>query len=162
MRRRILAAAPLTAVLLVCGCSGPTDTGSPEAVGPTAPVTASGSPTRPAPSPSEGGTSAPELDYPEKAQALIPETSGAGSKKLPAFTPAGETYTIYADCTGKGSVAIVDRDNPDGEPHPIGCDDVPTVGVIHTETVPQHLTVKVTDGAAQWVIAIVEGDQRPA
>ncbi|MGW1296233.1 hypothetical protein [Streptomyces sp. NPDC002533] len=157
MRRRILTAAvPLTVVLLVGGCSGSADTGAPEGAGsktsPTAGEPAASSP---------GSTSAPALEYPEKAQALVPETSGAGNKNLPAFTPAEETYTIYADCTGKGSVSLVDRDNPDGEPHPISCDDVPTVGVIHTEAVPQRLMVKVTGGAAQWAIAIVSGDKRP-
>ncbi|MFI1224050.1 MULTISPECIES: hypothetical protein [unclassified Streptomyces] len=162
MRRRILtAAAPLAAVLLVGGCSGSANTGTPEGAGSKTTLTASGSPASPTSSPSAGGASAPGLEYPEKAQALVPETSGAGNKNLPEFTPAEETYTIYADCTGKGSVTVTDRDNPDGEPHPIACDDVPTVGVIHTETVPQRLTVKVTGGAAQWVIAIVAGDQRP-
>ncbi|MFB8102391.1 MULTISPECIES: hypothetical protein [Streptomyces] len=89
-----------------------------------------------------------------------PETSGAGDENLPAFTPAEETYTLYADCTGKGSVSLVDRDDPDGKPHPISCDDVPTVGVVHTEAVPQRLMAKVTGGAAQWAIVIVPGAMR--
>ncbi|MEU3205745.1 hypothetical protein ABZ702_18065 [Streptomyces cyaneofuscatus] len=163
MRRRILTAvAPLAAVLLVGGCSGSADTGSPEGAGSKTSPAASEPAASPAPPSSPGGTSAPALEYPEKAQALVPETSGAGDKNLPAFTPAEETYTIYADCTGKGSVSLVDRDNPDGKPHPISCDDVPTVGVIHTEAVPQRLMVKVTGGAAQWAIAILSGDKQPA
>ncbi|NEC20398.1 hypothetical protein [Streptomyces parvus] len=162
MRRRILTTAvSLTAALLVGGCSGSADTAAPGGAGSKTSPTAGEPAASPASPSSPGSASAPALEYPEKAQALVPETSGAGSKNLPAFTPTEESYTVYADCTGKGSVSLVDRDDPDGEPHPISCDDVPTVGVIHTEAVPQHLMVKVTGGAAQWAIAIVSGDKRP-
>ncbi|SCD53706.1 hypothetical protein [Streptomyces sp. ScaeMP-e83] len=116
MRRRLLtaAAAPLAAVLLAAGCSGSADT--PADADPKTPPTA-GEP-----------TAAPALEYPAKARALVPETSGAGSRNLPVFTPDEETYTLYADCTGKGAVTLVDWDDPDGEPHPIVCDGVSTVG----------------------------------
>ncbi|ARF74442.1 hypothetical protein B7C62_21055 [Kitasatospora albolonga] len=166
MRRRVLAAAPLTAVLLISGCTGSADTGTPEGSGRPASPTASEpaasqppSPSQPAPS---DGTAAPRLVVPGKAPSLVPETSGSGNKDLPAFTPAEEIYTIYAGCSGNGSVTLVDRDNPGGEPHAIVCNDVQTVGVIHTEIEPQRLSVRVTGGATEWKIAVVSGDTRTA
>lgn len=154
MHRRLLTAAPLAAILLISGCSGPANTDTSEKSHPPA------SAGDPAPSTSPKGSAAPSLDYPKKVPALVSETSGTGNRKLPAFTPDEEIYTIYADCTGEGSVSLMDRDNPEGEPHAIACDDAPTVGVIHAEAVPQHLAVEVTGGTAQWAIVIVTGDQR--
>ncbi|MEV4877432.1 hypothetical protein [Streptomyces cyaneofuscatus] len=162
MRRRILAVTPLAAILVIGGCTNSGDTGTSDEAGRKPSPTASMPAMSTAQASPSGGTSELELVIPGKAQVLVPETSGSGDKDLPAFTPSEEIYTVYAGCRGKGSVTLLDRDNPDGERHSIVCNDVQTVGVIHTEIEPQRLTVHVTGGSARWKVAVVSGDNRPA
>ncbi|MFI8088546.1 hypothetical protein ACIF9R_09520 [Streptomyces sp. NPDC086080] len=78
---------------------------------------------------------------------------------MPEFTPSEQAYTVYAGCSGKGEVAIVDRAG-DGKRHPVACDGARTVGVIHTPKEPQRLAIRVTGGTATWKISIVSGSQQ--
>lgn len=148
--RRCLAAATVAATFFLAGgCTDPAGTEPP----------ARGS--RNTPSADRSGrqatTALPELDVPENARVLVAETVGTGSADLPGFTPSEEAYTVYADCSGRGQVALVDRDG-EGQARPIACDGAGTVGVIHTDRKPQHLAIRVTGGAADWKISVVPGD----
>ncbi|MEU0578656.1 hypothetical protein ABZ465_15450 [Streptomyces griseoincarnatus] len=89
---------------------------------------------------------------------LLPETSGTGSEQLPRFIPPERVYTVYADCSGTGTVTVVDR-SADGGRHPVRCNGVATVGVVHTPREPQHLAVQVTEGPATWRLSVVSGAQ---
>ncbi|MFD0212439.1 hypothetical protein ACFVH9_25855 [Streptomyces hirsutus] len=66
-------------------------------------------------------------------------------------------YTVYARCSGKGTVQLVDRVNG-SEPHSISCDGVRTVGHVFTDAKWQALKVRVTDGNPSWTIAVVSGE----
>ncbi|MEV5936275.1 hypothetical protein AB0L56_26955 [Streptomyces sp. NPDC052079] len=66
-------------------------------------------------------------------------------------------YTIYARCSGKGTVQVVDLANGD-EPSLISCDGARTVGRVHTDEKRQALRVTVSDGNPSWRIAVVSGE----
>ncbi|MFJ3159706.1 hypothetical protein [Streptomyces kanasensis] len=91
---------------------------------------------------------------------LVPETRASGDRNLPPFTPDEPVYTVYASCTGKGKVKILDQGDG-SNPHPVACDGVRTVGTVHTEQKPQSLKIQVTDGTAEWTIAVVSGNHQP-
>jgi hypothetical protein len=147
--RRYIPAAAAAAIFLVGGCTGSADTDSPGGESQKTPAASTSSQQADA-------TQPPVLEVPKNAEVLVTETTGTGNKNLREFTPSEEAYTVYASCSGKGKVTIIDRDGR-GEPHLVACDGVRTVGVIHTETKPQHLTIQVTDGTSNWKVAVVSG-----
>ncbi|MFJ1982065.1 hypothetical protein [Streptomyces albogriseolus] len=150
MRRTTLTAAALATLFLAGGCSDEPEAKRPS---PTAATASAGKPTY-APA-----TQLPSLYLPKDAQMLVAETSGNRNQELPEFTPQEGTYTLYATCEGKGEVSIVDRDS--GNPHPVTCNGVHTVGVVHDDAKPQHLTVQVTGGPSLWKVAVVSGNHQP-
>ncbi|MFV2118723.1 hypothetical protein ACE14D_09845 [Streptomyces sp. Act-28] len=151
MRRFTLTAAAAATLLLVGGCTDESEHSRPEKPGPTN----TSAPTKRTPT-----TTPPSLDLPNGARILVPETAGNGDRDLPEFTPDEDVYTVFASCVGKGKVKIVDQDDV-GNPHPVACDGVRTVGAVHTDKKPQHLKVQVTEGTSAWQIAVVSGDRRP-
>ncbi|MEU0769507.1 hypothetical protein [Streptomyces albogriseolus] len=150
MRPTTLTAAAVATLFLAGGCSD-----EPEAKRPS-PTAATASAGKPAQTPA---TQPPGLDLPENARTLVAETTGDKTQKLPEFTPQEGAYTLYATCEGKGKVSIADRDS--GNPHLVTCNGVHTVGVVHDDTKPQHLTVRVTGGTSVWRIAVVSGNHQP-
>ncbi|MEU1923829.1 hypothetical protein AB0H23_31090 [Streptomyces albogriseolus] len=150
LRRTTLTAAALATLFLAGGCSD-----EPEANRPS-PTTATASAGKPAQAPA---TQPPSLDLPENAWTLVAETTGNRNQELPEFAPQEGAYTLYATCEGKGEVSIVDRDS--GNPHPVTCNGVHTVGVVHDDAKPQHLTVQVTGGPSLWKVAVVSGNHQP-
>ncbi|MFJ8692999.1 hypothetical protein [Streptomyces roseolilacinus] len=151
MRRFTLTAAAAAILLLVGGCTDKSEDSRLEKPSPT---------NTPAPTEHTPTTTPPSLDLPNGARILVPETAGNGDLDLPEFTPDEGVYTVFASCVGKGKVKIVDRDDV-GNPHPVACDGVRTVGAIHTEKKPQRLKVQVTEGTSDWQIAVVSGDRQP-
>ncbi|WP_432057643.1 hypothetical protein [Streptomyces sp. bgisy022] len=149
MRRTLCTAAALATLFLAGGCSDEPEAKRPS---PTAPTASAGRPT-PAPA-----TQPPSFELPENARTLVAETTGDTDRNLPAFTPQEGAYTLYATCEGKGKVSIMDRDS--STPHPVTCDGVHTVGVVHGDKKPQHLTVQVTGGTSVWRIAVVSGNHQ--
>ncbi|MEY9809859.1 hypothetical protein [Streptomyces albogriseolus] len=147
LRRTTLTAAALATLFLAGGCSDEPEANRPS---PTAPTASASKPTH-APA-----TQPPSLDLPENARTLVAETTGNRNQELPEFTPQEGAYTLYATCEGKGEVSIVDRDS--GNPHPVTCNGVHTVGVVHDDAKPQHLTVQVTGGPSIWKVAVVSGN----
>ncbi|MCI3153774.1 MULTISPECIES: hypothetical protein [Streptomyces] len=111
------------------------------------------------PAPTGPAASQPALAVPRAAEVLLPETSGTAGEQLPRFTPPEEAYTLYADCTGTGTVTIVDRSAGGGR-HLVRCNGVTTVGVVHTPREAQHLAVQVTKGPATWRLTVVSGVQK--
>ncbi|KOT37100.1 hypothetical protein ADK41_21225 [Streptomyces caelestis] len=152
MRRSTLTAAALATLFLAAGCSDEPESEA-KRPSPTAPTASSTKPTQ-APA-----TQPPSLDLPKNAQTLVPETTGNKDQELPEFTPQEGAYTLYATCEGKGKMLIVDRDS--SNPHPVTCNGVHTVGVVHEDKKPQHLTVQVTGGTSVWRIAVVSGNHQP-
>ncbi|MBG0854652.1 hypothetical protein I2W78_23110 [Streptomyces spinoverrucosus] len=107
---------------------------------------------------SGAGATQSALDLPADAEILIPETRGGGSTDLPVFKPETDVYTIYATCTGKGRMTIVDRNNPGDDPSKIGCNGPITVGRVFTEITTQKLSVQIRGGTANWTLAVVSGE----
>ncbi|GAA0654423.1 hypothetical protein GCM10009535_36400 [Streptomyces thermocarboxydovorans] len=101
----------------------------------------------------------PELTLPRGAKVLVPVTTGMGSADLPAFKPPTDVYTVYATCSGKGRMSIVDRDDAKGEPSKIGCNGPLTVGRVYTDITVQKLAVRIDGAGAKWKVAIVAGEQ---
>lgn len=152
MRRRTVAAATaLTTALMAGGCSASTDSSDSAKETSRTPV-ASTTPSSEAPESRESS-----LGLPEGAKVLVPEVSGNSDQELRKFTLSGDVYTVYARCSGKGTVQLVDRVNG-SEPHSISCDGVRTVGHVFTDTKRQALKVRVTDGNPSWTIAVVSGE----
>lgn len=146
--RRCLPAAVTTAVaapLLLTGCTATT----PDAPAARAEQPGAARPTAPA---------QPALTVPRAADVLLSETSGTGSDQLPRLTPPEKAYTVYADCSGTGTVTVVDRSAGGGR-HPVRCNGVATVGVVHTPREPPHLAVQVREGPATWRLTVVWGAQ---
>lgn len=90
---------------------------------------------------------------------MVAETVGTSGRDLPAFALSESAYTVYANCSGKAEVSIVDRDGQ-GKPRPIACDGTRTVGVIHTDETPQRPAVQVTGGPSRWKVAVILGSQQ--
>ncbi|MEU2248499.1 hypothetical protein [Streptomyces sp. NPDC019224] len=143
MTRHLPVVAVTTAVLLAAGCDSGPDHAPPQR---TSAV--------PRSSPGAGG-----LELPAHAHLLVPETAGDSDLALRRFTPEQGTYTIYARCTGKGSVTIVDEDRPEEEPNRVACNGVVTVGRVYSEVEAQSLRMRVRGGAATWRVAVVNGER---
>ncbi|MFC8537011.1 hypothetical protein ACFUJY_24275 [Streptomyces sp. NPDC057249] len=141
------------AVLLAAGCSSSGQDESAVRKYPSGGASDSRSSEGKRVAPSEGG-----LKVPAHAEVLVPETSGSSDLDLKRFTPKPGTYTIYARCTGKGKVTIVDLDRPKEVPTRVACDGVVTVGWVYSEVEAQSLRMRVRDGAATWTVAIVAGE----
>ncbi|MFD5726065.1 hypothetical protein ACFWMT_08155 [Streptomyces sp. NPDC058368] len=139
MNRHLPVFAAAAAVLLAAGCSGAAEHAPQKRAGSPAPSRAAG------------------LELPARAAVLVPETSGAGDLDLARFTPQQGVYTVYARCTGKGRVTIVDADRPDADPSRIACDQVVTVGRVYSEAEAQALRMRVQGGTATWTVAVVAG-----
>jgi hypothetical protein len=88
----------------------------------------------------------------------MPVTKGEGNTDLPVFKPETDVYTIYATCTGKGRMTLVDRDAPGDDPSKIGCNGPATVGRIYTDVIPQKLAVRTHGGTVNWTLAVVSGE----
>ncbi|GAA1418418.1 hypothetical protein GCM10009601_13900 [Streptomyces thermospinosisporus] len=125
-RNPVLPGGLLLLLLLTTACSGPAheETAAPKArpsngrsAGPEA----------------EGSPGKPELSLPRGAQILVPVTEGTGPADLPAFTPPTDVYSVYATCSGKGTMSIVHRDDAEGGPSKIGCNGPLTIGRVHTD-----------------------------
>ncbi|NEC69701.1 hypothetical protein [Streptomyces sp. SID9727] len=139
MNRHLPVLAAAAAVLLAAGCSGAEH----------APRKGAGDP---APSRAAG------LELPAHAAVLVPETSGSGDFELARFfTPREGVYTVYARCTGKGRVTVVDAGRPDADPSRIACDQVATVGRVYSEAEAEALSMRVQGGKATWTVAVVAG-----
>ncbi|MCG7525463.1 hypothetical protein MHW47_13535 [Streptomyces sp. OfavH-34-F] len=141
------------AVLLAAGCSSGQDESAVRKQ-PSGGASDSRSSAGKQAAPSEGG-----LQVPVHAEVLVPETSGSSDLDLKRFTPEQGAYTIYARCTGKGKVTIVDVDRPEEDPNRVACDGVVTVGRVYSEVEAQSLRMRVQDGAATWTVAVVAGEQ---
>ncbi|MGQ4485785.1 hypothetical protein ACN6LM_001734 [Streptomyces sp. SAS_281] len=141
MNRHLSVPALAAAALLAAGCSG----------GEHAPPKRAGAAAS-QPSPRAAG-----LELPARAAVLVPETSGSGDLDLARFTPRQGVYTVYARCTGKGRVTVVDTDRPDADPSRIACDQVATVGRVYSEAEAQALRMRVQGGTATWTVAVVAG-----
>lgn len=150
MRRCPTAAAAALVVFFLGGCTDSADT-DPSARASRTPSTKPTTPRTVAPQP-------PDLEVPQTARVLVPETSGTADAELPEFTPSEQAYTVYAGCSGNGEVTIVDLTGA-GKPHPVACDGVRTVGVIHTPEEAQRLAIRVTGGTATWKISIISGSR---
>ncbi|NEC04022.1 hypothetical protein [Streptomyces sp. SID7909] len=138
MNRHLPVLAAAAAVLLAAGCSGAGHAPQKRAA-------------NPAPSRAAG------LELPARAAVLVPETHGSADLDLKRFTPGEGVYTIYARCTGKGRVTIVDADRPEDDPRRIACDQVVTVGRVYSEADAQALRMRVQGGTATWTVAVVAG-----
>lgn len=143
MNRHLPVLAAAAAVLLAAGCGGADH----------APQKRTGSP---APRPS---SRAAGLELPAHASVLVPETRGSGDLDLKRFTPGRGVYTVYARCTGKGRVAIVDVERPEEGPSHVACHGIVTVGRVYSEVETQALRIRVEGGAAAWAVAVVSGVQ---
>jgi hypothetical protein len=97
-----------------------------------------------------------DLKLPKNPAFLLPVTQGKGSQKLPAFEVSGDTYTLYVRCEGKGITAIT-YGNGDTDASNVKCNTVPTVGRVHADPGPQHLSVKVQGGDVRWSVAVLAG-----
>ncbi|MEU2021948.1 hypothetical protein ABZ565_07265 [Streptomyces sp. NPDC016469] len=142
MNRHLPVLAAAAAVLLAAGCSG--------AAG-HAPQKRAGSP---APRPS---SRAAGLGLPAHTAVYVPETHGSAELDLKRFTPGQGVYTVYARCTGKGRVTIVDADRPEADPSRVACNGVVTVGRVYSEAETQALRMRVRGGTATWAVAVVSG-----
>ena len=143
MNRKLPVLAVGASILLVAGCdSGPEP----------APPRRADAAHKPAPS-------AKGFELPAHARLLVPETSDSSDLALARFTPRQGTYTVYARCTGKGNVSIVDADRPEEEPIRVTCNGVDTAGLVHSELEAQSLRMRVHGGAATWTVAVVDGAQ---
>ncbi|MGW7262619.1 hypothetical protein [Streptomyces sp. NPDC054842] len=154
MGRSSAVPAGLLVLLLTAGCSG---TGKGDGAEPaphgaqSSTESSSGSETDDRPS---GTPSAFEL--PAGAKVLVPTTQGTGDADLPAFKPETDVYTVYATCTGGGSMSIAHRDAPQEDATRIRCGGPETIGQVYTDSVTEKLSVQ-TKGAVNWTLAVVSG-----
>lgn len=92
MRRYILTAAAVAALLLAGGCTdGPEDSPSAQ------PGRTTATATTPAPTPA---ATLPSLDLPDDARSLVPQTRASEDR----VHPDEPVYTVYASCAGNGKV----------------------------------------------------------
>ncbi|WP_328900606.1 hypothetical protein OHR86_12265 [Streptomyces sp. NBC_00441] len=141
MNRHLSVSAVAAAALLAAGCGGAEHAPPERAGGPAA-----------QPFPRAAG-----LELPAHAAVLVPETSGSGDLDLARFTPRQGVYTVYARCTGKGRVAVVDAGRPGADPSRVACDQVVTVGRVYSEAEAQALRMRVRGGTATWTVGVVAG-----
>ncbi|MFJ7630527.1 hypothetical protein ACIQZN_28985 [Streptomyces sp. NPDC097595] len=139
MNRNLSVPAVAAAVLLAAGCGGAAEQAPQRRAANPAPSRAAG------------------LQLPARAAVLVPETHGSADLDLKRFTPGQGVYTIYARCTGKGRVTIVDADRPEADPSRVACDQVVTVGRVYSEVEAQALRMRVRGGTATWTVAVVAG-----
>ncbi|MGV9254577.1 hypothetical protein [Streptomyces sp. NPDC003697] len=138
----------LLLVLVVSACTSHNDEGK------ARPTSSSSTSTdTPAPHPSPGDP----LALPSQPDFLLPVTQGNSDKSLPAFTPAGNVYTIHGRCTGKGSVTI-QYGSKDDDQSKITCGTPITVGRVYIDPgTPQHLSVKLHGSGISWTVAVLDG-----
>ncbi|GAA2236161.1 hypothetical protein [Streptomyces indiaensis] len=153
---RYAIAPTLLILLLTTACSGTSDgdeTSPPASAAPSA----TGSSSSLGAAPSSPATPR-AFDLPAKAKILVPVTTGEGSTDLPVFKPESDVYTVYVNCTGKGTMTLVDRNAPDDDPSKIGCNGPTTHGRIYTDVVPQKLAVRTDGGTVHWTLAVISGE----
>lgn len=150
MQRWTSTVAVATVVLLAAGCGSPDRT--PDRA-PQARASQAQAPQAQTPQARAAG-----LELPAKARVLVPETSGSSDLALKRFTPGGGVYTVYARCSGKGRVTIVDAERPGDDPSRVACGSVVTVGRVYSEAQAQALRMRVSGGTATWTVAVVDGE----
>ncbi|MGC0208387.1 hypothetical protein [Streptomyces levis] len=146
----------LLVLLLATACSGADDG---ETTAPNARHTPSAGNSSSADAEAEGPSKQAELALPRGAKVLVPVTKGTGTADMPAFKPLTDVYTVYATCSGKGKMTIVDRHDAKNEPSKIGCNGPLTVGRVYTDITIQKLAVHIDGADVKWKLAIVSGEQ---
>ncbi|CAM5361965.1 MULTISPECIES: hypothetical protein [Streptomyces] len=152
----VRAVAVTALMLLSSACaSGGTDEGSGSPGPSRAGAAASGPPGAAAPRRLPGPEPA-DLGVPAKAEHLIPARTGTGPRRLPAFTPGEDAFTVYVSCTGKEKLRLEFGTDP--RPTEVSCGNPSTVGVVHTDPERQTLTVRPASPDVRWSIAVVDGE----
>ncbi|MEV5530827.1 hypothetical protein [Streptomyces prunicolor] len=110
--------------------------------------------TTPSPHSSPSATSSPlDLKLPNRAEYLIPVTSGTKDMKLKTFTPTGDFYIVHMKCTGNGSTSIEYLGS--ANPTKITCNDPAAIGRVYADPEAQHLSIHVNGSNVRWSIAIL-------
>ncbi|MEG8281317.1 hypothetical protein [Streptomyces sp. AHA2] len=145
----------LLVLLLATACSGGDDG---ETTAPTARHTPSASNSSSDDAEVESPPKQSELALPRGADVLVPVTKGTGTADLPTFKPLTDVYTVYATCSGKGKMTIVDRHDKKSEPSKVSCNAPLTVGRVYTDITTQKLAVHIDGADVKWKLAIVSGE----
>jgi len=94
-----------------------------------------------------------DLKLPEKAEYLVPVTSGMKDAKLKTFTPTGDFYIVHMKCTGDGSALIEYVGNSNQTK--VTCNDPVAIGRVYADPETQHISIHVDGSNIRWSIAIL-------
>ncbi|MER5890292.1 hypothetical protein ABT160_41235 [Streptomyces sp. NPDC001941] len=104
------------------------------------------------------GSKSLDLKLPKKADYLVPETTGSGTKRIAPFLSKKDVYTVHVRCGGKGVLSLRDGSK---DPVRVTCGGSVAIGHIFIEKgAEQKLTVSPDSEKTAWAIAILEGKQK--
>jgi hypothetical protein len=99
-----------------------------------------------------------DLRLPKKADYLIPETTGKGTREIESFVSKKDVYTVHVRCGGKGNLSLREESS---DPVKVKCGGPVSIGYIFIDKgEEQSLTVSPDRETTQWALAVLDGKQK--